>query len=124
MDLTPQIIRVEVHDIFLKRFPLCHDLSGRIQNHTGAIEYQAVVAPNLVHHDHRHLVMLGDGGQHPSPKLALPNPEGRCRNVEDEISTRPDQFLNRIEGVEPLVPEVLVVPGIFADGERHLLAAK
>src|ERR1700685_3140613 len=35
-----------------------------------------------------------------------------------------NQSLDRIEGVKTFVPEMLIVPGIFAEGECHLLPAK
>ena len=35
-----------------------------------------------------------------------------------------NQCFDGIEGVQTLIPEMLVVPGVFANRERHLLAAK
>jgi hypothetical protein len=35
-----------------------------------------------------------------------------------------DEFFYGIDGVETFTPEELVVPGVLADGQRHLLAAK
>ena len=68
--------------------------------------------------------MTGDGGQHLAAKFALAHPEWRGGNVEHEVAAGLNQRLDRIDRVEALVPEVLVVPGVLADGERHLLAAE
>ena len=35
-----------------------------------------------------------------------------------------NQGFDRVEGVETLIPEMFVIPCIFADGEGHLLTTK
>ena len=43
---------------------------------------------------------------------------------KNEISASPYQRLHWIEAVKSLVPEMFVVPGVFADGQRHAVAAE
>ena len=57
-------------------------------------------------------------------QLALADPEGRGRNVKHKVPARAHESFDGIERVQPFVPELLVVPGIFADGKRHAVAAE
>ena len=69
-------------------------------------------------------MLTGDGGQHVTAQLALADPERRRGNVKHEVSTGSHQGIDRIDRVQPLVPELLVVPRVFADGKCHAIAAE
>src|ERR1019366_1953030 len=75
-------------------------------------------------HRDRYFLILCDGRQHVVAQFALAQPKRRRGNVQYEIPAPADQFLHGIDAIEPPVPEALVVPGVLADGQSHLLAAK
>ena len=54
-----------------------------------------------------------------SEKDARRAAQGRLADMEVKL-----QSFDGIETVKPPVPEMRVVPGVFADGQRHLLAAE
>ena len=124
VDFSRELVRVEINYVFFKRLSARDHFSGCVQYEARSVKYQAVVASHLIHHCYRNFMMAGNCGQHLVTQLALAQPERRSGDVEQEISARVDQGFHRVEGIKPLVPELLVVPGIFADGQRHLLAAK
>ena len=82
-----------------------------------AIEDEAVVAADLVAHEDGDVVAMGNGGEHLAAHFALGVPEGRRGEVDVDGRILAHQLFQRIEGVETARPEVLVVPGIFADGD-------
>ena len=84
----------------------------------GSVEDKAVVATNLVHHGDGNAVVASDRGKHVAAKFALAAGEGRGRNIQQDLAACADQVFDRIDAVEAAVPEILVVPGIFANGER------
>ena len=48
--------------------------------------------------------------------------EWRGSDVQDQIAARAQQFIYGIYVIETPVPEMLVIPGVFANGKRHLSA--
>src|SRR5207245_8332581 len=86
--------------------------------------HQAVVAADLIHERDGNFVLAGDARQHVAAEFAFADPERRGGDIEDKISTLANKRFHRINGVEALGPELLVVPGILADGERHSVAAE
>src|ERR1019366_7555129 len=79
---------------------------------------------NLVHQRNRNAVVPGNGGQHVKSQFAFVKIKRRRRDVQQDLSTRADQVLHRIDSVQLTVPEILVVPRVFANRERELLAVK
>ena len=88
-----------------------------IEGQRGAVEDEAVVAADLVAHEDGNAVAPGDGGQHLAAHFALGMPERRGREVDVEGGILAHQLFHRIDGVETARPEVLVVPGVLADGD-------
>ena len=78
----------------------------------------------MIDQHHRHFILFGDRGQHVAAQLALANPERRGGNIKDKVAAGFHQLLDGIDLVQLPVPELLVVPGVLADRERHLLAAE
>ena len=56
--------------------------------------------------------------EHVASKFALAKGERRRRDIQQDLAACADQVFYRIDAVQAAVPEVLVVPGVFADGER------
>src|SRR5207302_6495259 len=117
-------IRIEKEQVFLKGARLRHYGAIGADDHAGAIKHQLIIAADLVHHHNRSLVFTRDGLQHLAAQLALPYPKWRGRNVQHEISALPHQLLYWIHAVEPPVPELLIIPCVFANRKRHALSAK
>ena len=124
MHFARQTLRIEIDQVFFERAPLRDHIAFPIEHQAGAIEHQTVIPANLVDENDGHFMLSGDAGQHVPAQLALADPEGRSRNVQHEIPASLDQRLHGIYGIEALHPELLVVPGILADGERHAIAAE
>ena len=122
--LRIEFLGVEIDQVFLERLRLRDHLSVGRNHQARSVEDQAVVAPDLVHHRDRNFLILCDGRQHVAAQFALAQPKRRRGNVEHEVSAGADQFFDRIDAIQPPVPEALVVPGILTDGQSHLLAAK
>ena len=115
---------IENDQVFLKRGGLRNQLSARIQGQRGAVEDEAVVAAHLVGHEHRHAVAAGNGGQHLAADGALGVPEGRGGEVDVHGGMLAHQLFHGIDGVEAARPEVLVVPGVLADGDGQAHAVQ
>ena len=47
---------------------------------------------------------------------------GRCVNADKNARSGLRELLNGVAAVEPALPKLLVVPGVFADRERGLLS--
>src|SRR5437660_12561156 len=124
MDFASESIGVKINEVFFEGFPLGNDVSRRIEDHTRTVENEAVIAAHLIDHRHRHLVIAGDGGQHIATQFGLANPERRRGNIQQEITAGMNQGFDRVKGVEALVPEMLVIPCVLADGQSYLLATK
>ena len=119
-----QSLGIEIDEIFFAGAALGDDFAFCVQHQAGAVEDQAVISANLIHHHDRHFVLAGDVGQHVAPKFALANPEGRGGDVQHEVAAGAYQRIHGINRVERLGPEALVVPGVLADGQRHAVATK
>ena len=108
----------------LERLSARYDFTGPVEHNAGAIEDQAVIATDLVHHHNRNAIIAGNGSEHLAAELALAYPEGRRRDIQNKVASSFDQLVHRIKPVELAVPEVLVVPRILANGESHAVATE
>ena len=118
MNVALQGLGIEADHVLFERLGLRDDLAVGAEREAGAVEDQAVVAANLVHHGDRHAVMLRDRRQHVLPKFALAQIEGRRRDVQQNLPAGSNQVLHRIDAIQAAVPEVLVIPSVLANGER------
>ena len=118
MNIPGKRLRIEADHVFFERLGLRDDLPVGTEREARSVEHQAIVATNLVHHGNRNAIMPGDSRQHVLAKFALAQVERRSRDVQQNLPARPDEVLHRIDAVEATVPEVLVVPGVLADGQR------
>ena len=107
--------RIDDNEIFFERSRPRHDGAVIRNRKTAAIKYQAVVAAHLVHHQHHCVVPLGNGRQHLLPQFALPFKVGRSGDVDDQRPTCLRQLFNGVALVQPIRPEVLIVPGVLAN---------
>ena len=60
---------------------------------------------------------LRHGLEHVVADAALVNRIGRGGNIQDDRTSLPDQFGDRITFIETLRPEILIVPDVFANGD-------
>ncbi len=110
---------IDHNQILFERGSLRNQLAVRVEGQRGAVEDQAVVAAHLVAHQHRNSVAPGNRRQHLAAHGPLAVPERRRREVDMHGRVLAHQLFHRIDFVEPPLPEVLVVPGVFADGDRQ-----
>ena len=115
---------VDKHQVLGERGGLRQQMTLRIERQRRAVEDQAVVAAHLVDHDHGDAIAMGDGGQHLAADAALTVPEGRRGEIDVHRGLLAHQLLHGIDAVEPPRPEILVVPGIFADGDGEARAVQ
>ncbi len=123
MNIAGQGFGVKEDQVFFKRLCLGNNLSVRAKRHAGTVKNQAVIAANLIHQHHGNLVIAGDGLQHLPAQLPLAQMIGRSGNIQHKIAARVQQIVHRINTVKPAMPEMFVIPGIFANGKRNLLSA-
>ena len=71
--------RIDDHEVFFKRFCLRDEVTVRVYGDGGAIEDEAVVAADLIAHEHGDAVATGNGGQHLAADFALGMPERATR---------------------------------------------
>ena len=124
VQVAGESLGIEIDKIFFERPSLRDDVAFRIEHDAGAIEDQAVIAPDLIDQRDRNLVVACDGNQHVAAQFALADPERRRRDVEHEVSARANQSLDGIDRVQAFGPEQLVVPCVFADGKCHPVTAE
>src|SRR2546427_8569268 len=67
---------------------------------------------------------LGQRMQHVAAQGALVERERGGGNVDDDAGSLPDELGDGIALVEPLGPEILVVPDVFADGDAEFFRAE
>src|SRR2546427_2142286 len=67
---------------------------------------------------------LGQRMQHVAAQGALVQRERGGGNVDDDAGSLPDELGDGIALVEALGPEILVVPGVFADGDAEFFRAE
>ena len=66
----------------------------------------------------------GDGGEHLPAHLNFAVPEGRRGDVEQEGRALAHQVFDGVGRIQTVGPEILVVPGVFADGDGQPFAFK
>ncbi len=67
---------------------------------------------------------LRDGREHLPAQRALVPPPRRGGDIEDEGRALLHQLFDRIDVIEAILPEALVIPGVLANGERHRRAVE
>ncbi len=110
---------IDQHQVLLERGCLGNQLAVRIQGQRGAVEEQAVVAAHLVGHQHGYAVPPRNCRQHLAAHGALAVPVRRRRQIDVHRRMLAHQLFHGIDRIEPPRPEVLVVPGVLADGNRQ-----
>src|ERR1019366_4835071 len=117
-------LAVKADEVLCERLGLREHPPIGPQRETRSVKHEAVVSANLVHQRNRNAVVPGNGGQHVKSQFAFVKIKRRRRDVQQDLSTRADQVLHGIDSVQLTVPEILVVPRVFANRERKLLAVK
>ncbi len=108
---------VDDDQVFSEGGGLGNQFPARVQGEGGAVEDEAVVATHLVGHEHGHAVAARDGRQHFAANGALGVPEGGRGQIDVQGGLLTHQLFHRVHLVQTLGPEVLVVPGVLADGD-------
>src|SRR4029077_10571696 len=117
-------VYIKENEISPEQKPLARVFAVRRESHTRAIKDQAVVAADLIDIHHGTPLIHRDGAQHLETQRALVNRVRRSRDIQQQGSSLPDQLGHGITVVAAAGPEILVVPGVFANGDSELLAVK
>ena len=96
----------------------------RIEGTASAVENQIVVAPHLVHVSHRQTVFLRHVAEHPLAQDLLAGDERRRRKIHDRLRARFDQHFDRILMITAPLPEIPVVPYVFANADSQPAAVQ
>ena len=120
MNFEVTVRGVENHQVFLEGAGARAEFSPGVESHAGAVEHQLVVSPHLIHVDHRNVARIRDGLQHVVTQLDFLCTVRRRGNIQQQIGPGVNALIDRISGVELFLPEMLVVPDVFADGDSEL----
>ena len=93
--------------------------AARVERAAPAVEHQVVVAAELVDVDERHAVLARHAAEHLLAPLVLAGRERRRRQVDDRLGAGADQLLDRIVVIAAPLPEVAIVPDVFADADAE-----
>ena len=118
MNVSGESAGVKADHVFCEGGGLRQHFPVRTKGKAGSVKHEAVVAADLVHHGYGHTVVSSNGGEHVTTKFSLAKSEGRSRNIQQDLAACSDEISDRIDAVEAAIPEILVVPGVFANGER------
>src|SRR5208283_707080 len=98
------------------------DFAARIQSDTVAVKNQFVVRADEVDLRERHLFVARDALQHVQPGAFLAVLPRRRGNVKDDFRPLSDQFRDGVPAVQPVRPEILVIPDVLANGDSQFPA--
>ena len=98
-------------------------LAGGIHGEAGAVEDQFVVAAHLIHVHDRQTEAAGHRGEDLAAQRPLTLVVGRSVDGDDDAGAGVREFIHRVPPVQRPFPELLVVPGVLADGEGNGQAA-
>src|SRR6516225_7077708 len=115
---------IKEDEVFFEGFGLCGDSALGRESHAGTVEYQGVVSADLIYIHNGTFVMARDGSQHADAQVALVDGAGGGGDVEKNAGTLGGEFKNGIASVHGRRPEVLVVPGVLANGDTELLVVE
>ena len=113
-----QLPGVHQHQIFFERSRARDHFTLRIHREAGSVEKQLIVPAHLVHVYDRHAKMARGGGEDLGPLRALAHVIRRRVDADQDARSGRGQFLHRIAAVAPALPILLVVPDVFANGQR------
>ncbi len=99
-------------------------LAVGIQDQAGSVEDEIVVAAHLIDEHQRAAPAAGGGGQHARAQVPLLDGVGRGGDVDQDLGALGHQLLDGIFPVQPLRPEVGVVPDVLADRDAEAAAAQ
>ena len=108
--------------VFLEAFGTGEEPPLRVESRAAAVENQVVIAAHLVHHHQRQAVFLGGVGEHLLAQHLFPHGERRCGEIDDGLGAGLRENLDGIVVVAAALPEIAVVPDVFADADPQLAA--
>ena len=108
--------------VFLEAFGAGEEPPLRVESRAAAVEDQVVVAAHLVHHHQRQAVFLGDVAEHLLAQHLFPHGERRSGEVDNGLGAGSGKNLDGIVVVAAALPEIAVVPDVFADADPQLAA--
>src|SRR5271165_548768 len=117
MNVSGECFSIKADHVFGKRSGLSEELAVGVKGKAGAVEDQAIVPADLIHHGDRHAVMPSNSGEHLAAKLTLAERERRGRDIQQDFAARANEVFDRIDAVQTAIPEVLVVPSVFTNRE-------
>ena len=89
------------------------DFAARIQHNAVAVENEFVICADQVDLREWNLFVARDAPEHFQTRAFLSVVPRRCGEVQDDFRALRDKFLDRIAAVNPLRPEILVVPDVL-----------
>ena len=94
-----------------------------VERGAAAVEDEIVVASHLVHENQRQTMFLRHVAQHVLPQKLLAHGKGRSRQIDDRLRAMGGQRLDGIVMIARALPEVAVVPDVFANADAQPPAA-
>ncbi len=98
--------------------------SRGVERAAAAVEDEIVVAAELVDVRERHPILQRHAAEHLLAPAVLAGGERGRRQVDDGFGARAHQLFDRIVVIPPALPEVAIVPDVFADADAQPPAAK
>ena len=89
-----------------------------------AIEDQFIIRADEVDLGERDFLVARHAPQHLQPRALLAVTPGRRGKVQDDFRALGDEFPDRVAPVDPVRPEILVVPDVLADGDAKPVAVE
>ncbi|HEX3990417.1 MAG TPA: hypothetical protein VHX39_04510 [Acetobacteraceae bacterium] len=114
---------IDNHQVFDERRCRGDNVSLGIHGETGSIENDLIVTTHLIDHDRRHFMAAHDSAKHFRAQFPLAQMEGRGVYTDEHIRPGLHQLIDGVAPIKPVRPELLVVPGVFTDGERDVISA-
>ena len=97
---------------------------SRSKTAASTVENQIVIAPYLVDIRYGQAILLSHVAQHALPQDLLAGDEWRRRKVHDGLRARFGKHLDGVLMITPALPEILIVPNVFADTDAQTPAVQ
>ncbi len=108
---------VEENEIFFERFGAGDDFAVRGHGEACAIEDELIVSADHVDVDEREAEALGGGAEDVFAFVTLADIPRRGVDGNDDLRAFVHEFFDWVALIAAVLPELLIVPAVFADGE-------
>ena len=116
-------VEIADDDVGVERSSARDRRAGRVERAAAPVEYEIVVAAELIHVDHGHAVLARHVAEHLFTPLVLAGGERRRRQVDDGGRAGADELLDRIVVIAAALPVIAIVPDVLADADAQPPAA-